>query len=86
MTIDNESRRERIAELELRLRELEAAISETEHRLRRVNDHIEREGGATGSLATERERLQRNLQLNRHERDGIRAELGEDDGTTDEHR
>lgn len=85
MTDDDESRRERIAELEMRLRELESASAEMEHRLRRVNDRIEREGIATGSAAAERERLQRNLRLNRRERDEIRGELAEDGGTTDEH-
>lgn len=82
MTDANDARRERVVELELRLREIEAAIAEMEHRMRRVNDHIEREGAATGPLAAERERLQRNLQLNHRERDEIRREL---DGTTDEH-
>ncbi len=76
MSDANDARRERVAELELRLRELEAAIAEMEHRLRRVNDRIEREGATTGSLGAEREHLQRNLQLNRRERDEARAELG----------
>lgn len=75
MTDEEESGRERIAGLELRLRELEAAIAEMDHRLRRLNDRIEREGGATSSLATEHERLQRNLQLNRREHDEVRTEL-----------
>lgn len=84
MTDENDARRERIAEREIRLRELEAAIAEMEHRLRRVNDRIEREGAATRPLAAERERLQRNLQLNRRERDEIQSELGKNDGTANE--
>lgn len=71
----NEPDLERIAELEMRARELESALAELDHQARRLGDRIERDGGAVGERASERAALDRNRRLNREELEQVRAEL-----------
>lgn len=71
----NDEELERIAELELRERELEAALAELDHQARRVGDRIEREGASVGDAASQRSALERNRRLNREELDQVQAEL-----------
>jgi len=71
----NDDQRERIAELELRERELASALSELDHQARRLGDRIEREGAALGDTASQRAALERNRHLNREELEQVRAEL-----------
>jgi DNA-binding MarR family transcriptional regulator len=71
----NDEERERIAELEMRERELAAALAELDHQARRLGDRIERDGGAVGSTASERAALDRTRRLNREELEQVRAEL-----------
>jgi len=72
---EEQDRRERIADLEMRQRELESALAELDHQARRLGDRIERDGGAVAATASERATLDRNRRLNREELERVQAEL-----------
>lgn len=67
--------RVRIDRLERVQRELETALDEIDHGLRRVAERLEREGGASPGLEAERRRLRDNRALDAREHGRNRGRL-----------